>query len=60
LISERVRPISRSSKSDIRANSDIVRRAALTRAGQVSMRHRTFAACEAIVNEAVMFASTLK
>ncbi len=60
LISDRVRPISRSSYSDIRANSDIVRRAALTRAGQVRIRHRAFAAWEVNVNDAIIFASSLK
>jgi hypothetical protein len=60
LISDRVRPISRSSKSDICANSDIVRRAALTRAGQVRMRQKAFAAWEANVNEATKFASYMK
>ncbi len=43
LTSERVRPMSRSSYSDIRAKSDIVRRAAPTRAGQVRTRHKAFA-----------------
>jgi hypothetical protein len=51
--------MSRSSYSDIRAKSDIMRRVALTLAGQVRTRHRTFAAWEAIVNEATMFASCL-
>jgi hypothetical protein len=36
--------MSLSSYSDIRANSDIVRRAAPTRAGHERMRHSAFAA----------------
>ena len=58
LRSDRVSPMSRSSYSDIRASSDIVRRAALTRAGHVRMRHSASAACEVeSVNEATIFAS---
>jgi hypothetical protein len=51
--------MSRSSYSDIRAKSDIVRRAAPTRAGQVRMRHKALAAPDSKY-VATMFATNLK
>ena len=57
--SARVRPMSRNSNSDIPASCDIVRRASLTRAGQVRMRHKALVAPDSKY-VATMFASNLK